>query len=711
MRTDTGFPVTPVFEAGQDGYKVYRIPAMIRASNMDLLAFCEARQGGDASQIDLVMKRSSDGGRSWGPLQIVQKNSDFTQYFDGDVPAITIGNPAPVVDLLDPKHPGRIWIPFTLENDRVFVIFSDDNGSTWSDRREITEDVKKEAWGWYATGPVHSIQIQRGPHRGRLVIPTDHRLGEDGKDGGDLGVHVILSDDHGMTWRLGALDETYDDGLGANETTVVELSDGTLYFNTRNQLGGSAGTRGEAYSRDGGDSFDSRSDQWKKFRPAPDVLDPPVVQCSLISVSDDLIVFSGPDENGPSGKGRSDLRLRYSTDQTESWQDGPLVHTGPAAYSDLVRIDDDTLGVLFENGDASGKNSYQRISFAQVPFTQIRPINADQQRRLNTFLRQQDANGDGKIASDEATGLMKQFFGRNDLNRDGFLDRNELRRLAQNLARNNRRGQPANNNRRQATVSDAQIRSRVPASVDVELDIAYRQGNEAWKLDLAKPVKESASPRPAIVFIHGGGWRNGDKRTANFSGPALEYAKKGYVTVSLNYRLGEGIRPCVEDVKCAVRWLRAHAQKYHIDPNRIGAYGNSAGAHLVTMLALSHVAPELEGDGPWEGFSSAVQAVVASATPTLPMFGPGTDEQKRLVAPITYVSKDAPPMLLIHDEADRTVPVRNADDFVKALQDAGAKDVTYKRYTNKSGHGVFGRNAKETGPMMEAFFRRTLAER
>ncbi|QDV40829.1 Sialidase precursor [Stieleria neptunia] len=370
--TDTGFPVASVFVGGQDGYKIYRIPAVIRAANDDLLAFCEARQGGDASEIDLVMKRSADGGKTWSPLQVVQKNSDFRDLVAEDVNEITIGNPAPVVDLLDPDHPGRIWMPFTLENDRVFVISSDDHGASWSPRREITQDVKKEAWGWYATGPVHSIQIRRGPHRGRLVIPTDHRLGEDGRDGGDLGAHVVISDDHGQTWRLGAVDETYKDGIGANETTVVELADGTLYFNTRNQLGGKPGTRAEAWSRDGGDTFDSRDPQWKAFRPSPAVLDPPVVQCSLLAASDNLIVFSGPDQNGPSGPGRSDLRLRYSTDQARSWQDGPLIHTGPAAYSDLVLINDDAVGVLFENGDASGKSAYQRISFARVSMTKIR---------------------------------------------------------------------------------------------------------------------------------------------------------------------------------------------------------------------------------------------------------------------------------------------------------------------------------------------------
>ncbi len=331
------------------------------------------------------------------------------------------------------------------------------------------------------------------------------------------------------------------------------------------------------------------------------------------------------------------------------------------------------------------------------------------QQQLKGWLEEQDPDADGRISRDEATGLMKRFFDRNDSNKDGFLDTKELLALAERLARNNGRNRNGDQNRNQRTyASDAKIRSQVPEGVAVELNIAYREGNKAWQLDLARPKEVSSSPRPAIVFVHGGGWVSGDKRAESFIGPALQYASKGYVTVSVNYRLDREILPCVHDVKCAVRWLRAHSKEYNIDPKRIGAYGNSAGGHLVTMLGLSHTEPTLEGDGPWQDFSSRVQAVAASATPTLPRFGRGSDEVRKRVAPMSYVSADSPPLLLFHDEADRTVPVANSDGFVKALQAAGAKDITYKRYTNKSGHGVFGRNAKETVPMMEAFFARTL---
>ncbi len=369
VRGDEPAPTT-VFQNGTEGYNVFRIPALIRAANGDLLAFCEAREGGDASEIDLVLKRSSDDGRTWGSLRVVQESDDFRDLFAGEVPPITVGNPAPVVDLLDPKHPGRIWLPFTLENDRVFVTHSDDHGQTWAKRREITADVKLAEWGWYATGPVHSIQIQRGPHRGRLVVPADHRLGDDGADRGLEGAQVLISDDHGMTWRLGAIDDTYEDDLKANETTVVELADGRLYFNTRDQKGKAPGTRGGAFSEDGGDSLvDSGNDRYKWFVPEPDPLDPPVVQCSLLRVSTgpatdrrDVILFTGPDENGPSGPGRSDLRVRYSTDEAKTWRDGPLIHEGPAAYSDMVQLSGGDVGILFEAG-LKGTKRYDRILF------------------------------------------------------------------------------------------------------------------------------------------------------------------------------------------------------------------------------------------------------------------------------------------------------------------------------------------------------------
>ncbi|MCR9295032.1 MAG: glycoside hydrolase [bacterium] len=370
-----------LFQNG-DGYNVFRIPATIQAANGDILVFCEAREGGDASAIDLVLRRSSDGGATWGPMDLVLDNDDFQDLYQEATVPITVGNPAPVVDLLDVENPGRIWLPFTVENDRVFVTYSDDHGQSWSPRREITESVKLEPWGWYATGPVHSIQLQSGPHRGRLVIPADHRIGIDGADQGDMGAQLILSDDHGQTWRLGAVDASYDDGLNANETTVVELADGRLYLSTRDQKGRAPGNRGAAFSIDGGESFvRPNNSSFAAFEPLLAPMDPPVVQGALLRVDlangdqvNSLVLFSGPDEDGPSGAGRSDLRIRFSRDAAATWHDGALVHVGPAAYSDMVWLRPEHIGIVYEAGDRQNSR-YDRIDFQRLSISEAMGIN------------------------------------------------------------------------------------------------------------------------------------------------------------------------------------------------------------------------------------------------------------------------------------------------------------------------------------------------
>jgi acetyl esterase/lipase len=268
----------------------------------------------------------------------------------------------------------------------------------------------------------------------------------------------------------------------------------------------------------------------------------------------------------------------------------------------------------------------------------------------------------------------------------------------------------------------------VPDGVELHVDIPYREGNDKWKLDLALPTKASDTPRAAIVFVHGGGWRGGDKVKGQWRALPLRYAEMGYVAISVNYRfVKEALFPaCVEDVKCSVRWLRANAKKYNVDPERIGAYGNSAGAHLVSLLGLAGKEAKLEGDGPFQDQSSSLQAVCASATPT-DFVNWGKDKEEdpprpmRVLAgddatydarakngsPITHVHKDAPPFLLIHGNADPVVPIAQSDRFAKALRAAGAKDVTFM-IIDDANHGVFGRNSTVTHAAMESFFAKSL---
>lgn len=150
-----------VFLRRTEGYHTYRIPGIVLSSKNALLAFCEGRKVGssDAGDIDLVLRRSTDGGKTWGPLQLV--------YEEGGTAEITIGNPCPVVD----RSTGTIWLPFCRNNERVFITKSTDDGLTWDKPAEISDHVTKPDWRWYATGPGHGIQLTSG----RLVVPATTR--------------------------------------------------------------------------------------------------------------------------------------------------------------------------------------------------------------------------------------------------------------------------------------------------------------------------------------------------------------------------------------------------------------------------------------------------------------------------------------------------------------------------------------------------------
>ncbi len=345
-----------VFKAGQDGYHTYRIPTIVRAKNGDLLAFAEGRKNNaaDHGDIDIVLKRSSDEGKTWGAMELVQDDEE------APTDHVWIGNPTPIVDHSNPQHPGRIWLVFTRSNAQMFVTSSDDNGKTWSKRRDISPETMKPEWDWCAAGPVHGIQLEKGPHAGRLVAPCDHQI----KPGKMWGSHIVYSDDHGATWQLGGVDSREaDDPLHPNECVAVELVDGRVYVNTREHLGSDPATRAIAYSSDGGKTFD-----------APFVAEPnittPVVQNSIVRLAraDDgdgknILIYSGP---GHATK-RQDLTILVSEDEGETWGRKTLLHAGPTAYSDLVKLDDKHFGVIFE----AGQRLYDEILFAKVSMNDL----------------------------------------------------------------------------------------------------------------------------------------------------------------------------------------------------------------------------------------------------------------------------------------------------------------------------------------------------
>ncbi len=352
---------TVPFRAGREGYASFRIPAVVVSRKGTVLAFCEGRvdSASDHGHIDIVLKRSTDGGRTWGPLQVAADNGRHLA-----------GNPAPVV--LDT---GRILLVHvrstaTASEDailrgkvkdadgrRVWVRHSDDDGLTWSSSVEITAQVKKPGWRWYATTPGHALQLSTG----RVVVPANHTIPPTGTDTGTEAKynsgHCLLSDDRGATWRIGYVDENTNGYVNVNETTAAELPDGRVYFNTRNDSP-SPGNRADAYSRDGGSTL------VKPFRPQAGLV-APVCEGSVLQLRDpDVLLFSGPADPAA----RALMTIRASTDGGITWRPVHTVDGLPAAYSDLARIDAETVGLLYETGDFG---AYETVTFRRVPVTQL----------------------------------------------------------------------------------------------------------------------------------------------------------------------------------------------------------------------------------------------------------------------------------------------------------------------------------------------------
>ncbi|MFP4621499.1 MAG: sialidase family protein, partial [Bacteroidales bacterium] len=284
----------PVFKSGTNGYHTYRIPSIAVTNKGSVLAFCEGRMYSrrDHGNIDLLLKRSTDGGKTWSQQKIV--------YEEGDTAKITIGNPCVVVD----RETDHIWLTFCRNNDRVFVTSSEDDGITWSEPREITSKVKKDNWGWYATGPGSGIQIQQGEYKGRLVIPCDHVTEKTERRYS----HVIYSDDHGETWELGGISPQDH----VNECEVVELADGRLMLNMRN-YDRSQSARQVAISDDGGIT-------WKNQHFDKELTEP-VCQAAIERHTwpeknqQGVILFSNPDHP----EKRVNMTVKGSYDEGHTW--------------------------------------------------------------------------------------------------------------------------------------------------------------------------------------------------------------------------------------------------------------------------------------------------------------------------------------------------------------------------------------------------------
>ncbi len=348
---DPDKPESYLFESGTGGYNTFRIPAIITTKTGILLAFAEGRKNSssDTGDIDLLMKRSDDNGKSWSGLTVIWDDGDHV-----------CGNPAPVQDRIT----GKIYLLATwnLGSDqepeiikgtskdtrRIYIMESSDDGKTWSEPYEITGSVKKSNWTWYATGPCHGIQVKNGEFRNRLIIPCDHI--ESGTE--KYYSHIIFSDDNGKSWQPGGT--TPQDQV--NECSVAELPEGKLMLNMRN-YDRTQKARKISLSDDGGLT-------WSEICSDP-VLIEPICQGSLLNhPKKDILFFSNPaDENS-----RKKMTLRMSYDRGKTWTFSKVLHAGPAAYSDLTILRSGDIGYLYEAGI---KSPYEGIVFKRMKLRDI----------------------------------------------------------------------------------------------------------------------------------------------------------------------------------------------------------------------------------------------------------------------------------------------------------------------------------------------------
>ena len=246
-------------------------------------------------------------------------------------------------------------------------------------------------------------------------------------------------------------------------------------------------------------------------------------------------------------------------------------------------------------------------------------------------------------------------------------------------------------------------------SIKVTENIAYRTDvGPNTVLDMAQPLFGPQTDRPAILIIHGGGWSAGSKNDMVYRTLMIDYAMKGYVVCNMNYRLIQEALPpaCIEDVRCAVRWMKANAKAIGIDSNRIGTYGHSAGGHLSLMLGVSADSQAFNDESaPWKAYSPSVACSVGGAPPTELGRAGGWADQKELW-PIGYISACETPILVLQGAEDPVVKPGLTEDWAVKMQRAGAQ-VDYVKVHGD--HGVaFDKQLEFTRPAMDAFFARHL---
>ncbi|MFD7574352.1 LamG-like jellyroll fold domain-containing protein [Streptomyces sp. NPDC059810] len=381
----TGKPGDQIlFRSGTAGYGCFRIPTLVRTDAGTLLAFAEARTSpscADRGAIDIVVRRSTNEGRTWGPIRVVLSGSAADP-----LAPYTRGNPTPVVDRLndkvlllstaEPATPGG-----TGPRREAIVQTSDDDGLSFSAPRSTNRLLPYPAptgtaaplKGWFGTGPAHGIQLTSGPHPGRLVVGVYQGPDEDEQHAG-----VLYSDDHGQTWKPGSSENSFAAGvMKPGEAAVAELPDGRVYVGARNELPGSH----RAYAITGPDGISTPA-----FKSLP--VTTSNTQGSLLTlehtydkVAGDTLLMAAPS----SATDRADLRLyAWNTgttppdpttgDRRPDWRPvGAIVKPGKSGYSDLAELTGGEIGLVYESGNLPGMSGGTDWSAATVNFRRIDP--------------------------------------------------------------------------------------------------------------------------------------------------------------------------------------------------------------------------------------------------------------------------------------------------------------------------------------------------
>jgi sialidase-1 len=342
--------ISDVYRSGMGGYHGFRIPSALVTDKGTVLAFAEGRPENlaDAGGNDLVLRRSTDGGRTWSDMQVIVEDGPHSL----NTPCVVQVRETGRIILFYHRYPAgtnEAKVEPGLKGERIcraLMITSDDDGRSWSEPRDITEQVKRPTLVTsFSTGPGIGIQLRRGPHKDRIVMLTNQQGPRH-----QWNLFAIYSDDGGDSWAYGELVPNPTKGWG-NEVQAVERVDGTVMLNARAQGGNKC--RKIATSSDGGET-------WTPLRDAPELIEP-VCQGSILRLSDPLdgrrsrILFSNP----ASQMGRRNGTVRLSYDEGKTWPVSRVICPDFFAYSSLTVLPDGTIGCLFE------ADQYQKIRFAR----------------------------------------------------------------------------------------------------------------------------------------------------------------------------------------------------------------------------------------------------------------------------------------------------------------------------------------------------------